>query len=325
MTATVLPWQTANRDHVLGLYQRRQLPHALLLHGLVGTGIRQFAQAIARTVLCKGEVGIAPCGECHSCQLGAAGNHPDLLHLTPEREGGPIKVDQVRAVVGFGQESPQQGGYRVVMITPAEAMNASAANSLLKTLEEPGDKTLLLLVTYAVATVLPTVRSRCQKLAMAVPSPAQGKEWLGRHISEPEKLPLLHAFAPRQPLYGQQLEPFVNDLEAVADSLSALIEGSSDALVTAGVWSSVEPGQLLHWLYQWLSSACIAELQPGDADPVAIRIRDAWQKRGSLLQLVDAAEEVVSLRRLLASGANPNPQLMLENLALKLAPTGVLA
>ncbi len=320
MTDGVLPWQLANRDHVLGLYQRHQLPHALLLHGLEGTGIRRFARAIAQTVLCSVEGAGAPCGKCHSCQLGNAGNHPDLLQLAPEKDGGPIKVGQVREVVSFGQASAQQGGYRVVIVCPAEAMNASAANSLLKTLEEPGDNTLLLLISYAVATVLPTVRSRCQKLAMAVPGADQAKQWLQHHLSDPARLTLLHSFAPRQPLYGKRLELQVSDMEAVARSLPALVEGTADALTAASVWASVEPGQLLQWLYQWLSAACLADLERGDAGPVAVRIRDAWQQHGTLVQLLDRVDEVVSLRRMVASGANPNKQLMLEDLALKLAP-----
>ncbi len=322
MTAQVLPWQGANREHLLGLHQRGQLPHALLLYGLAGTGISRFAAAIAQTLLCDSGAG-APCGKCHSCQLYNAGNHPDLLWLAPEREGGLIKVDQVREVVSFGHASAQQGGYRVVIISPAEAMNANAANSLLKTLEEPGDKTLLLLVSHAAATVLPTVRSRCQQMAMAVPSPAEGKEWLQQHLSDPAHLPLLHAFAPRQPLYGQRLEPLVDDMAAVAESLPALMEGSADVLVTANLWASSEPGLLLQWVYQWLSAACLADLGGERTDSVAARILNAWQRRSTLVQLLDRVDEVVALRRLLASGANPNRQLLLENLALKLSPVVV--
>ncbi len=319
MIQSVLPWQHNNRDHLLGLQQRGQLPHALLLHGLQGTGIRQFAEAIAHTIMCRTGV-TAPCGECHNCELNSAGNHPDLMLLLPEKESGPIKVDQVRGVVAFGQASAQQGGYRVVIVCPAEAMNTNAANSLLKTLEEPGAKTLLLLVTYAAATVLPTVRSRCQQMAMAVPEAAEGRAWLQRHLSDVTHLDLLHLFAPRQPLYGQRLEPMVSEMQMVADSLPALVNGSADVLATANKWASIELGQLLRWFYQWLTAACLVECGQVSEDSVAVRICQAWQSRRPAVPLLDLVEEVVALRRVLASGGNPNSQLVLENLAFRLSP-----
>lgn len=318
MTESVLPWQHSNRDHLLGLQQRDQLPHALMLHGLPGTGIRQFAEAMAHTIMCSAEAA-APCGQCHTCQLNAAGNHPDLMLLVPEKEGGPIKVDQVRDVVAFGQASAQQGGYRVVIVCPAEAMNTNAANSLLKTLEEPGAKTLLLLVTYAAATVLPTVRSRCQQMAMTVPEAVAGREWLQQHLSDVTHLDLLHLFAPRQPLYGQRLEPLVSEMQVVADSIPALVDGSADVLATANKWAAIEMGQLLRWLYQWLSAACLVESGQVSTDSVAVRIHQAWQSRGPIAELLDLVEEVVALRRVLASGGNPNRQLVLENLAFQLS------
>jgi DNA polymerase-3 subunit delta' len=240
--------------------------------------------------------------------------------LLPEKEGGPIKVDQVRGVVAFGQASAQQGGYRMVIVCPAEAMNTNAANSLLKTLEEPGANTLILLVTYAAATVLPTVRSRCQQIAMAVPEAVEGRVWLQQHLSDATHLELLHFFAPHQPLYGQRLEPLVSEMRVVADSLPALVNGSADVLATANQWASIELDQLLRWLYQWLSAACLVESGHVSADSVALRIHQACQSRRSAVPLLDLVEEVVALRRVLVSGGNPNRQLVLENLAFRLSP-----
>jgi DNA polymerase-3 subunit delta' len=315
----ILPWQQANYSHLLELRRQDHLPHAILLHGLPGTGIRQFAECIAYVLMCS-EGGDKPCGHCHSCQLNLAGTHPDLRVLLPEKEAGPIKVDQVRDVVDFGQASAQQGGYRVVIVCPAEAMNINAANSLLKTLEEPGPKTLLLLVSYAAATVLPTVRSRCQKLAMALPTPAQSRDWLQRHLDDPTALELLHEFAPRQPLYGLRLQATVVQMQAVAQTLPDLIDGSADVLETAKIWGSVEVGQLLLWLYQWLSGACLESAgETGENAAIALRIRQSWLRRAPLDLLLNKVDELIVLRRLLAHGANPNPQLVLENLALSLS------
>jgi DNA polymerase-3 subunit delta' len=317
----VLPWQQQNLQHILQLRQRRRLPHALMLCGMQGTGIRQFAEALAHIVMCR-EAGADACGQCHSCNLNRAGNHPDLMLLLPEKEAGPIKVDQVRELVAFGQATAQQGGSRLVIVCPAEAMNANAANSLLKTLEEPGADTLILLVSYAPATVLPTIRSRCQTLAMVTPTAEQSRQWLAQHLVDADVLDTLHQFAPRQPLYALSLEPMVARMQAVAESLPALIEGRAEALQTAQLWASVDIRQLLQWLYQWLSQACMVPLQTQPDEDIAARVYRSWLLRNPPHGLIDRLDSIVGLRRQLAAGANPNAQLLLENLALDLSPWG---
>jgi DNA polymerase-3 subunit delta' len=289
-----------------------------MLHGRPGTGIRQFAALLAGIFMCSGGQSLA-CGHCHSCRLNAAATHPDLKLLEPEKEGGPVKVDQVREVVAFGQASAQQGGYRLVIVCPAEAMNANAANSLLKTLEEPGAKTLLLLVSYTPAAVLPTIRSRCQLMAMATPNSEQSRNWLQRHLSDSSVLDTLYQFAPQQPLYGLRLESSVAEMQAVAETLPPLIEGRAEILQTAQLWSSVDLGHLLLWLYQWLSTACLMEGESRLDSDIAGRINRSWIARAPLEKLIDQLDIIVGLRRQLASGANPNRQLLLENLVLNMA------
>jgi DNA polymerase-3 subunit delta' len=322
--SAVLPWQQQNLEHVLQLRQADRLPHAMMLCGVPGTGIREFADALARIIMCS-EGGMAACGRCHSCELNAAGTHPDLRVLEPDKEAGPIKVDQVRELVAFGQSSAQQGGYRLVIVCPAEAMNANAANSLLKTLEEPGARTLLLLVSYAAATVLPTIRSRCQLMAMASPGVEQSRQWLQQQLADVAVLDLLCQFAPQQPLYCLRLEAMVGDMKAVAETLPALIEGSGDVLQTAQLWSKVEIGQLLLWLYQWLSRACLVASQPQPDAGIAQRIHSSWLAHAPLASLLDQVDSIVALRRQLASGANPNRQLLLETLAMNLATRGAVS
>ena len=82
--SAVLPWQQQNLEHVLQLRQADRLPHAMMLCGLPGTGIREFADALARLLMCS-EGGMAACGRCHSCELNAAGTHPDLRVLEPDK------------------------------------------------------------------------------------------------------------------------------------------------------------------------------------------------------------------------------------------------
>lgn len=312
------PWHLENAKRIETMRSAERLPHALMLHGLPGTGIREFAASLGRLLLCKDNAAGA-CGDCHSCQLVAAGNHPDLVSLEPEREGGAIKVDQVRELVSFGQATAQLSGYRVIQLLPAEAMNPNAANALLKTLEEPGDDTLLLLVSYAPATVMPTVRSRCQMMAMGTPTVAQSRNWLAQHLASPGELDLLHQFAPQQPLYALQSEALVKELRLVAETLPALIEGRADIQQTAQLWMSVDVHQLLLWLYRWLSAACShAAVERGDHE-ITTRIYREWCARAPLESLLQRLDGIVRIRRQLASGSSLNTQLLLENLALQLA------
>ena len=144
-------WQSEQWKKLVGLIEEDRLPHALLLAGVKGIGKFRFAEALAQLLLCDNPVNAVACGQCKACQLNLAGTHPDMKYLQPEEGAQMIKVDQVRAVVQFLDQTSQQGGYKVAILSPAEAMNINAANALLKNLEEPAGKTLLILVTDPVA------------------------------------------------------------------------------------------------------------------------------------------------------------------------------
>lgn len=165
-----------------------QLPHALLLHGPAGIGKKAFALTLANWLLCERPGAQGPCGECPSCAWFAQGNHPDFRHLEPledesetgkARKGGrPISVEQVREVLEFTVLSAHRGGWRVVVLHPAESLNAAAANALLKTLEEPPAGVMIMLVAHRPRRMLPTVLSRCHKLAVPLPDRQSALAWL---------------------------------------------------------------------------------------------------------------------------------------------------
>lgn len=173
--------------------QSERLPHALLLHGPAGTGKRHFALAVAARILCQNPAadGYA-CGQCASCHWLEQETHPDFFILSPDsgddeaadsdkpqkRKSAWITVEQVRDLVELTALSKHQGGWRVVIVEPAEQLNLNAANALLKTLEEPSERTLFLLVSSRLNRVMPTIRSRCLKLALPAPVPAQAEAWL---------------------------------------------------------------------------------------------------------------------------------------------------
>jgi DNA polymerase III subunit delta' len=180
--ATELPWHADALGRELANLDR--LPHAMLLHGPAGTGTGRFAAALAAALLCESP---APdgraCGRCGACGWVSAGTHPDLrlLSLLVDDDGKvarELKIEQVRALADFLVVGGHRGGRRVVVIDPADALNTVTANALLKTLEEPGDGLMFLLVSARPDALPATIRSRCQARALGAPVPAVASAWV---------------------------------------------------------------------------------------------------------------------------------------------------
>ncbi len=170
----IYPWQ----NDLFGKLLSSRLPHALLLKGRAGIGKLDFAAECSRALLCLSpDAAGRACGACSSCNWFASGSHPDFRRMEPAEESkGQITVEQVRSLSGFvGMTS---GGYRIVLIHPADAMNASAANALLKTLEEPPGNILFILVSSRPNHLLPTILSRCRVVSMPRPGPDEAEKWL---------------------------------------------------------------------------------------------------------------------------------------------------
>ena len=170
MSSQALPeWFGPACHEVTSAHETGRLAHALLIHEDPGAGGLQLARWIAQFVNCR-ERARAPCGECQECKWIAADQHPDVMRLSPEEDSVQILIEQVRALSAELALTAHGKGYKVAVISPAEAMNVFAANALLKTLEEPPPRTLLLLVTSQPSRLLPTLRSRCSKLRLIGPA-----------------------------------------------------------------------------------------------------------------------------------------------------------
>jgi DNA polymerase-3 subunit delta' len=137
-----------------------ELSHAYLFTGPPGVGKGTLARALASALLCQGDP--RPCGECRSCHLVASGNHPDLFWVQPESEVGRLKVEQVRELQRHLSLTPNMARYRVAVLDRFDEATPSAANALLKTLEEPPDFVVLILLAPDTDSLLPTIVSRCQ-------------------------------------------------------------------------------------------------------------------------------------------------------------------
>ncbi len=205
-----LPWLHAPLREAL----RTRHGHALLVHGPQGVGQFELAHSLAQAWLCELADAASPmprpCGVCAGCRLVRARSHPDLMVLVPEalreamgwnsddagEQGGSgppgdntgkrkpskdIRVEEVRRVVAFSQNTAARGRGKVVVIFPAERMNAIAANALLKTLEEPPGDLRFVLAGAATDALLPTLRSRCQSLMLELPNTEVACAWLSSH------------------------------------------------------------------------------------------------------------------------------------------------
>lgn len=151
--------------------QRDRVTHAYLFLGPEGVGKHTAAMLLTQALNCEqlpapgeaGHPGLRPCGECDSCRRITADNHPDVRVLTPQtRSGQNIGVDQARAFRRDAQLRPKTGRRKVYVVPNAELLNEEAANTALKTLEEPNPYVTILLCAPAAANVLPTIQSRCQ-------------------------------------------------------------------------------------------------------------------------------------------------------------------
>lgn len=202
-----LPWLNTIEQQLAQSYTSQRFHHAQLFCGPIGVGKFALSEQLANSLLCQNinthmarpNTVLAPCGQCKSCSLTLAGNHPDKR--VTQVEGQSIGVDDIRAISDFMNHSAAQNGNKVAIIENCEKMTTAAANALLKTLEEPSNSRFLILTTSQPAQLPATILSRCVKTDIKVANTQSAQQWLeSLNISGLEWLPLFYA----QPLLIQQ-------------------------------------------------------------------------------------------------------------------------
>ena len=322
------PWQTDSWQSLQGL--RARLPHALLLKGAQGIGKLDLALNFAQSLLCeKPNSNGTACQECNSCHWFEQDSHPDFRLIQPdaltaaedgeEKQAGKkpsreISVDQIRELSSFANLSAHCGGYRVVLIHPAEAMNNNAANSLLKSLEEPTDKLLFLLVTHKPQQLLPTILSRCLCFTIHTPTRETGSAWLTQQgVKNPEQALAQTGFAPLQALDWVESGEGAEERNIL---LNAIRQPSKlDALALADNLQRSAPVHVIHCLQQWCHDLASAKLAgsvryfPDQAVEIAKLASGI-----STEALLRFQKELLDARR--AAFHPLNPKLFLESLLL---------
>lgn len=180
------------------LLETDRLPHALLFSGPEGVGKRRTAEALAATLLCSSPAAGHPCGTCESCRAFSRGIHPDFFFVVPEAVGKgarSIRIEAMRALGSALARPPELAPRQVALIDDAQRMNEAAANSFLKTLEEPTGDVVFLLVTGMRAALLDTVVSRCLEIPFGPLALPELSEVLRRHGVETEEAAALAALA----------------------------------------------------------------------------------------------------------------------------------
>lgn len=255
------PWQENDWARLQVLRQR--LPHGLLLKGGRGIGKLDLALNFAAALLCErpGTPGFA-CGECPACHWFEQGSHPDFRLLQPEslsldteetetgkKPSKQISVEQIRNLVDFSGMSAHQGGRRIVVIHPAEAMNSNAANALLKNLEEPPAGLLFILVAHKPQQLLPTILSRCSAFALAAPEVEIATQWLAEQgVASPAEALAMAGFSPLQ---AAQAMP-ARGAEEREKLLRAVRQPATlNAFVLAEILQKTEQVLVVQWLQQW--------------------------------------------------------------------------
>ena len=244
------------------LARSSRLHPALLIRGREGIGKLAFAGALARALLCENRNPTEPaCGKCVACAWMEQGSHPDFRKLEPaslaepveaeeegdRKKGLQIEVDQVRSLTDFIQLTSHRRGAKVVVIHPAEALNPSAGNALLKNLEEPPPQTYFLLVAHRWHQLLPTIRSRCEQIVLAAPSRELARDWLERQKLRDPDLALAHAGGAPLLALGFD-EDYWQQREAV---LKAITRADFDPLSSAEQLRDTAPRLVVGWLQKW--------------------------------------------------------------------------
>lgn len=281
MNNQLYPWQSGQWDYFKRLIDSNSLPQAVLLSGAEGTGKHEFANILGAAILCEQQSSEGyPCGQCKHCQLLNANTYPDFVRITPEEDKDTISIDAIRLLISKLHLTRHFDAHKVALIESADSMNANAANALLKTLEEPPEETIIILVTSEPLKLPATIRSRCQFVPFYSPTEQQALSWLKDVSNDVEWEPLLRVAqgAPLQALRYHETE-LLDQRITVVQGFLEVFEANSDPIEIA---ARIEPIPF-SLSFQWIQAVIVDLLRVKSTDnPITLENPDFYR---SLLAL----------------------------------------
>lgn len=325
-SSVYFPWQRLQWQQL----QQAQLPHAILLHGMAGLGKTHFAKLLAKKLLCRDahQPEQLPCGQCRSCHLWTTQTHPDYLEVMPEETGKAIKIDAIRELTQRMTQTGQISERRVVLLTPAEAMNHAAANALLKTLEEPPENVFLVLVTHQRHELLATIRSRCHQVGFLPSFSHETQQWLEQWVSDPASCSQALKLAQGKPLNAYQalLNPNADNSVDKLKQLIAILNQDVDIPSVAEDWNKDALGVVVTQLQTWVSDGIrykiLASKEAIEQAHLSHLIIHLTEKL-SLTQLNHYYQFLTQQKQQVSRGISFNSQLFIEQLLSPLQHTEV--
>lgn len=332
-TREIFPWQTRIWQLLWEAKQKNRLPHALLFVGACDLEKKQFAEVLGAAMLCEqASVHGKTCGRCHGCHLVRAKSHSDLMVVEPAEPGQMIKIDQIRGVISFVNATAMQGGFRVIIVSPAHAMNLAATNALLKTLEEPTPNTLLILISNQSLRLAATMTSRCQKIFFQKPARDVALTWLQTQLShshqpfflkdEQGEFELLLNLAEGAPLKAMELvtEGVAVLRQEMYQGLTTLSQGQADPLHLALQWQEHDVLIIFKLILNWLRDILRFKLTHGQVELInsdyQVIFKDIVQKISTenLLLYLDLVSQGY---KKMVNMQNLNKQLLLEEILIR--------
>ncbi len=316
------PWQKKAWQQLMAMLEQQRMPHGLLISGNKGTGLQHLANCLSMRLLClePGDSEIA-CGRCQSCQLFQAGSHPDIKLLEPEEEGKQIRIAQVRELIEYVSLKSFSSRNKIAILHPADAMNRATANALLKTLEEPPEQSMLILLSSSPDRLPITIRSRCQQIEIKPALDEATVNWLQQQQSSDVAPELLLHLADGGPLRALNMldDELFQHRQAMLSELKQLQAEKLNPVALANDWQNLGCERVIIMLMRFLQDLVRMKLLQDKAKLLNSDLKQDLQAMVNTLDLLKMLRIYGFLQEKYQQASGPmnyNPLALLEEIVI---------